>query len=78
MALTKKVEKLTQRMERMDILEKKLEEKNEEAENLQKRMKEGELQLESRVEELKKNQNQEIKSLKKQVTEIECKMGEDL
>jgi len=82
--IDKKVDELMQRMERMDIswelekadLEKKLETKNEEVENLQKRMKEGELQLESRVEELKKNQNQEIKSLKKQVTEIESKVEE--
>merc|ERR1712154_53102 len=87
--IDKKVDELMQRMERMDIswklenagLEEKLEIKNAEVENIQKRMKEGEPQFERRVEELmrrtqKKNQNQEIKSLKKQVTEIETKVEE--
>ena len=41
------------------------------------------MQFETRMDDLilsnqKKNENQEIASLKKQVTEIECKMGEDL
>ena len=65
--IDKKVEKLIQRMERMDILEKKLETKNAE--------------FESRLEELmlstqRKDENQEITSLKKQVTEIESKVEE--
>jgi len=59
--IDKKVEKLNQRMERMDILEKKLEIKNVEVENLQQQVKEGELQFESRVEE-------EIASLKSELT----------
>merc|ERR1712210_224564 len=59
--IDKKVEKLIQRMERMDILEKKLEIKNVEVENLQQQVKEGELQFESRVEE-------EIASLKSELT----------
>ena len=50
-----------QRMERMDILEKKLETKNVEVENLQQQVKEGELQFESRVEE-------EIANLKSELT----------
>ena len=87
--IDKKVDELMQRMERMDIswklekadLEKKLEVKNAEVENLQKRVKEGELQFESRAEELmlstqRKNENQEIASLKKQVTDMESKVEE--
>merc|ERR1712110_1054951 len=86
--IDKKVYELMQRMERMNIswklekadLEKKLEAKNAEVENLQKRMMEGEVQFESRVEGLilrtqTKNENQ-IASLKKQVTEIESKVEE--
>jgi len=87
--IDKKADELMQRMERLDIswklekadLEKKLETKNAEVENLQERVKEGELQFESRVEGLilrtqRKNENQEIASLKKQVTEIESKVEE--
>merc|ERR1711971_25604 len=71
--IDKQVEKLIQRMERMDILEKKLEIKNVEVENLQQQVKEGELQFESRVKELilmtkKKNHQEEIASLKSELT----------
>jgi len=66
--IDKKVEKLIQRMERMDILEKKLEIKNVEVENLQQQVKEGELQFENRVEE-------EIASLKSELT---IQIGEEV
>merc|ERR1712210_325814 len=66
--IDKKVEKLIQRMERMDILDKKLETKNVEMENLQQQVKEGELQFENRVEE-------EIASLKSELT---MQIGEEV
>merc|ERR1712037_1009064 len=58
--IDKKADELMQRMERLDIswklekadLEKKLETKNAEVENLQERVKEGEVQFESKVEEV--------------------------
>jgi len=56
--IDKKVEKLIQRMERMDILEKKLETKNVEVENLQKLVKEGEVL----------NTLKEVASLKSELT----------
>ena len=69
--IDKKVEKLIQRMERMDILEKKLETKNVEVENLLKRVEEGELQfseIESRLEEVMLNTLKEVASLKSEMT----------
>merc|ERR1712037_76941 len=78
--IDKKADELMQRMERLDIswklekadLEKKLETKNAEVENLQERVKEGEVQFESRVEGLilrtqRKNENQEVASLKSEM-----------
>ena len=75
-----KSEELLQKVERTDIdwklekihLENKLEAKNAEVENLQKRLTEMEVQLESRVEEVllrtqKKNENQEVASLKGEI-----------
>merc|ERR1711934_15268 len=75
-----KFEELMQRVERMDIswktekadLEKKLETKNVEVENLQQQLKEMKLQfaeIESRVEEvmLRSQKNQEVASLKSEV-----------
>merc|ERR1712037_733688 len=56
--IDKKDEKLIQRMERMDILEKKLETKNVEVENLQKLVKEGEVL----------NTLKEVASLKSELT----------
>jgi len=60
-----KFEELIQRMERMDIrtekVEKKLEAKNTEVEDLQKRVKEMEVQLESRMEEVMLNKQQKKK-----------------
>ena len=70
-----KFEELMKRMDRLDIswktekahLEKKLERKNVEVENLQKRVKEMEVQFESRVEEAmlstQKKNHQEVTSL---------------
>ena len=55
-------------------LEKKLEVKNLEMENLQQQLKEVEVQFESRIEEVEKNQSQEVASLKKHVTAIDNKV----
>ena len=76
-----KFEELVQRVERMDIswkaekahLEKKLETKNVEVENLQKRVKQMEVQFERRLEEamLSTQKNQEITSLKSQMAELQ-------
>ena len=72
-----KLEQLMQRMERMDDLEKKLETKNVEVENLQQQLKEMKVQfadIERRVEEVmlstqKKNQNHEVARLKSEMRE---------
>merc|ERR1712210_56118 len=71
-----KFEELIQRVERMDIswklekanLEEKLEVKTLEVENLHKRVKEGELQFESRLEEVMLNTLKEVASLKSEMT----------
>merc|ERR1712037_559002 len=83
-----KFEELMQRVERMDIswklekanLERKLEVKNVEVENLHKRVKEGEGQFESRLEEVTmqvkedmKNKNQEVAHSLKSEMEKQCK-----
>merc|ERR1719234_2352766 len=61
-------------------LEKKLETKNVEVENLQKQLKEMEGQFESRVEEVKQNQDQEVASLesemKMQIGDIQSQLKE--
>merc|ERR1712037_175172 len=75
-----KFEELMQRVERMDIswklekanLERKLEVKNEEVENLHKRVKEGELQFESRLKEVMLTTQKEVASLKSD-GEAQCK-----
>ena len=61
--IDKKVEKLIQRMERMDILEKKLEAKNMEVENLQKQLKEVKVQMAMQMADLQ-NQLKEVKAQK--------------
>ena len=81
-----KFEELVQRVERMDIswkaekahLEKKLETKNVEVENLQKRVKQMEVQFERRLEEamLSTQKNQEITSLKSQMAELQKQLKE--
>merc|ERR1712210_449651 len=71
-----KFEELMQRVERMDIswkmekanLERKLEVKTLEVENLNKRVKEGELQFESRLKEVMLNTQKEVASLKSEMT----------
>merc|ERR1712037_252352 len=71
-----KFEELMQRGERMDIswkmekanLERKLEVKTLEVENLNKRVKEGELQFESRLKEVMLNTQKEVASLKSEMT----------
>merc|ERR1712210_431207 len=71
-----KFEELMQRGERMDIswklekanLEEKLEVKTLEVENLHKRVKEGGLQFESRLEEVMLNTLKEVASLKSEMT----------
>ena len=82
-----KFEELMQRVERMDIswklekanLERKLEVKTLEVENLHKRVKEGEVQFESRLEEVTmqvkedmKNKNQEVAHSLKSEMETRC------
>merc|ERR1712110_933036 len=75
-----KFEELMQRVERMDIswklekanLERKLEVKNVEVENLHKRVKEGEVQFESRLKEVMLTTQKEVASLKSD-GEAQCK-----
>merc|ERR1712210_31134 len=75
-----KFEELMQRVERMDIswkmekanLERKLEVKTLEVENLNKRVKEVELQFESRLKEVMLNTQKEVSSLKSD-GEAQCK-----
>ena len=94
-SLENKFEELVQRMERMDTswkmekahLEKKLETKNVEVENLDKRVNAGEVQfaeLETRTDEVmlstqKRNQNQDVASVRSAVSaELEKKLEEVL
>ena len=94
-SLENKFEELVQRMERMDTswkmekahLEKKLETKNVEVENLDKRVNAGEVQfaeLETRTDEVmlstqKRNQNQDVASVRSAVSaKLEKKLEEVL
>ena len=78
-----KFQELIQRMDNRwkmekDHLEKKLETKNVEIENLQKQLKEMEVQFESRMDEvmLSTQKNQEVASLKMQIGDIHSQLKE--